>query len=215
MRKERADFGAGDAGLKEPGIQKPQHHGTHTGHGNHASHAEERGMLHRHQVPYKHIGQTSHHIRNQKAQVAVGPAVPPHLGVDIEHVPRSHEAHGRQCKLHASLRPGQSHTAPGEHPQHHDGNKSQHAKVIAHELQFSMPGFRVSARPLQRRANFPDSFLSPIVHVLILPTKSKSIRQSNHHFTTARPFAILPGFLCSSSSAYPSEKRSFRNFSSR
>ena len=29
------------------------------------------------------------------------------------------------------------------------------------------------------------------------------------------PFAILPGFLCSSSSAYPSEKRSFRYFSSR
>ena len=136
-------------------------------------------MLHRHQVPYKHIGQTSHHIRSQKAQVAVGPAVPPHLGVDIEHVPRGHETHGRQCKLHASLRPGQSHAAPGEHPQHHDGYKSQHAKVIAHELQFSMPGFRVSAGPLQRRAQRLALCLVCVLHALTFLTKNQLFRQIN------------------------------------
>ena len=191
MRKERADFGAGNTGLKEPGIQEPQHHRTHTGHGNHASHAEERGMLHRHQVPYKHIGQTSHHIRNQKAQVAVGPAVPPHLGVDIEHVPRGHEAHGRQCKLHASLRPGQSHTASGEHPQHHDGYKSQHAKVIAHELQFPVPGFHVSAGPLQRRAQRLALCLVCVLHVLTFLTKTNFFDKSAAKNPQARFFFPL------------------------
>ena len=151
-------------------------------------------MLHRHQVPYKHIGQTSHHICNQKAQVAVGPAVPPHLGIDIEHVPRGHEAHGRQCKLHASLRPGQSHAAPGEHPQHHDGNKSQHAKVIAHKLQFSVAGFRVSARPLQRHAQRLALYLVCVLHVLTFLTKTnffdKSAAKKFLKLVSSFPFSI-------------------------